>query len=455
MIFMTKYYPDQISLRRLTLSCYNLKKIFTLSFFAGIIFLVISCEEDPTKIGTGTLPDSDFVTILSTDTISTFSYTLYDNASRSDNATYGYLGSVYNPYFGTTTAEFVSQIRLGSRWYGEDFIVDSVKLYLQFENVTGNVDSEQIMTISEISEQLYTDSTYYSDKPVLLAGYDVSSFQLPALKADTVNNVKIDIPVDFGNYIFRDTSMLFHSNTRADFRSYFKGLYFRMSSSTEPVLLTVNLARSSSNAYFYNYFVIFYHDTDNTLYEYYLILDAVNRNASYNRYIHNFETADPVKKIKHINDGYKDTLSYLQTFSGVYTRIALPGLESIKNNPAYSNIAVNKARLTVPVYMDNSVQVPKTTATNILLTYKADGTNYSVPDYGIDEYHTFYGGVLDTVNKVYNFNIASFMQRYLEDSTDKLKPELDMLIPEGTKNAILKANNSSTPIKFEFTYTKF
>ena len=53
--------------------------------------------------------------------------------------------------------------------------------------------------------------------------------------------------------------------------------------------------------------------------------------------------------IKHINDGYRDTLSYLQSLNGVYTKIILPGLEKMKNDPSFGKIAVNKARLTVPV----------------------------------------------------------------------------------------------------------
>ena len=64
--------------------------------------------------------------------------------------------------------------------------------------------------------------------------------------------------------------------------------------------------------------------------------------------------------------------------------------------------------------------------------------------------------MLDTVKGVYNFNIVSYVQNYLEDKNNELKPELDMMIAEGPeKNAVLKANDSATPIKFILTYTKF
>jgi hypothetical protein len=261
--------------------------------------------------------------------------------------------------------------------------------------------------------------------------------------------------VEFGNYLLRDTAKLFHSNARPDFRSFFKGLYFRITSSNEPLLLTLKLAPPVSKAYSFNFITLYYHNEVDVQKQYYFILDAVNNNARFNRYFHNFDAAETGKKINHINDGIKDTLSYLQSLSGVYTRVTLPGLEEIKNDPSFSKIAINKARLTIPVFMDNDILTNSTVSSVILLTYKTeDGIRYLVPDYSISR--SFFGGVLDTINNLYNFNIASFVQKYLEDSSNKIKPELEMLLQSGsTNNAVLKANNSSTPVKFEFTYTKF
>jgi hypothetical protein len=82
-----------------------------------------------------------------------------------------------------------------------------------------------------------------------------------------------------------------------------------------------------------------------------------------------------------------------------------------------------------------------------------------VPDFSlassVDLAHSFFDGKLDSVAKVYNFNIPSFVQSYLEDATNNVEPELDIYQVSGTKNVILEANKSKTPVKFEFTYTKF
>jgi hypothetical protein len=257
---MTRYYPEPLSIHRFHSVNPQLNKILYLAIITAIIMLLNCCEENPTTIGAKILPGSDFVSIKSTDTISVLSYTDYDESVRSENPSYSYLGSLYDPYFGTTTAEFVSQIRLGSKWGGGQFTVDSIKLFLKFLDVKGNVESNQILTISEIDKKLYYDSAYYSNSPVPLTGYDAAIIELPSLKADTINDIILKLPVEFGNYLLRDTSKLFHSNSRDDFRSYFKGLYFRITSSTAPLLLTLSLAPPSLTEYSSNYFVLYYHN---------------------------------------------------------------------------------------------------------------------------------------------------------------------------------------------------
>jgi hypothetical protein len=95
----------------------------------------------------------------------------------------------------------------------------------------------------------------------------------------------------------------------------------------------------------------------------------------------------------------------------------------------------------------------------LALRYKTKtGSKYYVPDFdlnGADQNHIFFDGKIDTIANRYNFNIAAFVQGYLEDATDAIKPELELFQGAGTKNVILKANNSKSPVKFELTYTKF
>jgi hypothetical protein len=456
MTFMTRYYNSLRNFRRINSVSHRIFTIFCLTIFVPAVFFMVSCEENPTKIGNELLPSNDFVTIKSFDTLRVWSYTDFNDSTRTDNPSLSFLGQINDPYFGTTSTEFVTQIRLRSAWDDKPFIIDSVKLFLRLLHVKGGTNAGYILNISEIADQIYVDSAYYSGKPVNLTGYGIA-VALPAVTASGINDISVKLPVSFGEYLTRDTSKFFYSNTKPDFRSYFKGLYFRISSSTDPILVSLSLSAQSTLSEYYNFITLYMHDDANVQKEYYFILDATNVNARYNRFLHDLSTADPDKRIKHVNDDQKDTLSYLQYLNGVYTRITLPGLENLKNNPEFENIAVNKARLTIPVYFDGDNYTASKAPESLRLRYRyKNGIKYDVPDYFIDASQQFFDGTLDSLRNVYNFNIPNFVQGYLKDATGLIKPELEIFqSTTGTKNVIFKANNNKTTAKFEFTYTKY
>jgi hypothetical protein len=316
-------------------------------------------------------------------------------------------------------------------------------------------DDVHTLRISEIARQLKIDSPYYSTTTVPLTGYVVDNILLPPLDS-LINEVVIDLPVEFGNYLTRDTSKFFYSNTKPDFRSYFNGLYFQMVPSSDNLLLALSIAPPSTLGNNQNFIVLFMHDAAGLPKEFYFVLDATNRNASFNKFSHDYSTAVPDKKIKHINDGYKDTLSYIQYLNGVYTKLVFPGLAALKNDPAFDNIVINKAGLSIPVHYDGTLYTESTFPDELVLRYRtAKGSVFVVPEYYFDQSHNFFGGEIDTLKNVYNFNIPGFIQNYLDDKTGMLKPELELYQPAGTKNAILKANNSKTAAKFKLTYTRF
>jgi hypothetical protein len=463
MIFMTRYYHSYRLPRRIISVSHKIFNLFHLMLFAMVTFYVSSCEEGTTIIGEDLLPGSDFVNIKSIDTLSAWSYTMYDEVIRTDNPSIGYLGKISDPYFGSTDAEFVTQVRLFTEWTNNTYTIDSIKLFLHLLTAKGGSDNASTLSFSEIGKQIYTDSVYYSNSPVpgAIDGYKIDNIKIPPLRTDTINDIQIPLPVEFGNYLIRDQSMLFHSNTKPDFRSHFKGLYFRISSGSDPLMVSLYLdppnSSKSDHSGSQNYFVLYMHDEAAVQSQYYFILDAVNRNAAFTLISHNFNAASPGKRIKHINDGFRDTLSYLQHLNGVYTKISLPGLEALKNNPSFiKNIAVNKARLVVPVFFDGGLYKASTAPPQLVLRYKTKtGNKYIVPDYSIDQYNRFFDGTIDTTASLYRFNIPSFVQGYFEDVTNGIKPELEIYQGAGTSNVILKANGNKTPVKFEFTYTRF
>ena len=458
MIFMTRFYHNFSSFFRFKSVSNKYSLILRTAIFVMTAIFIISCEEGPTKIGSELLPGNDFVTISSTDTLSVWSYTLYNSSVPTNDPSTAFVGDVYDPYFGTTTTEFVSQLRLGGPWKYGPVTIDSVRMNLRVTVQGGAGDEDHFLKLTEIADTIYTGTLYYSDNQTNVTDFE-TVVQLPQMKPDTINNISVALPVEFGEYLIRDTTKFFYSTTRPDFRSWFKGLYFQMSSASDPLLIAFNLlSNPQSSSTYQNYFVLYMHDTLDIAIRYYFILDPKHPNACYNKFERDFSTAQPDKKIEHINDyEYRDTLSYLQALNGVYTKIVFPGLDSLRKAFSKSRFTINKARVTIPAYYDGDRFTVNTVPSKLTLRYTdKDGNKQYVPDYEIDAQSKFFDGTLHKLDSTYYFNIPTYIQNYLEDKNNEYLPELEVYFGQtGLNSVILKANSNTSPVKFEMTYTKF
>ena len=473
MNFMTKYYrsPEHV--------CYALRQfVFTMCFFAGL-WLLSSCEKPPTVIGGDILPHSDYISITSTDTFKITSYTDYVSEIRTDALRTPYIGVYSDPYFGTTTSGFVTQLRLEREWEEAVWTIDSVRLVLRVKSNYRQNDDFKYLRISEISNRLDDEAAYYSNTHVDTTGYGVSPL-IPQL-SDTINTVRIDLPPSFGEYLIRKQNMLFYT-TKADeedFRDYFKGIYLTIPSATaaDPFLLEFDftyfgdLYNYGEEVYDYqNYIVLYLKDSTGWCDEFRFLLDSRRDNIRFTKIEHDFS----VNVKNTIDYQLVDSLSYVQGLYGAYTTISIPGLEAIKNDPDRARSAVNKAKLIVPVHLITSAD---TVAPLLYMRYvKANGDREIVPDFYIGSnvdnydydyysgdyvvsstsYRSYFDGTLDTEKYVYNFNLSNFVQNYLNDTQDKLKPELEIFLPASNiSNVVLKANDSKNPLKFELTLTDY
>jgi len=461
MNFMTRYFPRSRYKSRFYFISRLRFKALSVILFVSVVLLVTSCEEKPTFIGKGILPSNDFVSVTSSDTFGIKSYTVYDSPVRSEAQTAPYIGNKYDPYFGITNCEFVTQVRLESEWTEGEYDVDSVKLVLRITSVTGSTDLPKQMRITEISNQLHSDSAYYSNTPVDTTDFGIT-VDIPALRNDTINIIQINLPPSFGEYLIRDQSMLFYSTSIPDFRNYFKGIYMRLSSISEsdPLMLGLVVTSAASLGDYTDYIIVYMHDkSDNTIrYDFRFLIDPIKDNARFSRIEHDFKSASPDKNIEAIiNKPVLDTLSYLEGLYGVYTKLIIPGLETLKNDPSSGRIAINKAKLSIPVHYDGENYTSTTIPDKLYLKFvNSSGVKEIVPDFYIDDYHEYFDGKLDTNYNVYKFNISNFIQDYIDDKGGVLKPEIELFQSASEiKNAILKANGSKTPVKLEMTITRF
>jgi hypothetical protein len=445
MISMTRFYHKKRLFCRFSSVLYH----NTIIFFTAALFILLvsitSCEEKPTLVGIKLLPETDFVSFKSDTTIKVEGYTRYTDSAVTNNRTYSYLGKLHDPYFGDTKADFVGQFRILKKWPGGGpFWVDSVKLNFAFQGAKGKLDTNIFHNIKlyEITEELSSVVKYYSNRDPR-AGLFIGSFVLPSVSKDTVKGISLTLPVWFGTHLMRDTTKLTQEDIANDFRSFFKGIYFTLEDSPNSLLGAITFTAS-------DFFIRVYYSNpkaSNMTYDF-----VINSNSvRYNRFTRVFSAADPSKKINHINDGIKDTVVYLQAFGGVFPQIKIPQLKTIKDS--ITRLSVSKAKLTFSVLLDSVNYSATTVPAQIMMKYtKSDTVQYIVPDYSVNA--SFFDGTFNSTSKTYSFNLASFVQEYFKGNIPE--PVVEMYFPEGEfKNVILKVNNTHSPVKFQFTYTRF
>jgi len=413
--------------------------ILTLS--ALLTAALLSCSQDPVKIGIDLLPDSDFIDIGSTDTVSIKAYTMYDELSVSSDYTTMIIGSLYNEYFGTTYCDFVTQLRLTDKWPAKPYVIDSVLLTMFPSDVSGD-DSTSVhrIRLCETGTKLTDTAEYYAGQDPDTIKF-LGEYVLPTMKAGTPLKVKLDNSV--GEYLLRDTTKL--SAGVPFYEDYFKGLYCMMKSSPNPVLVVMD---ASQGATIDPLGITIFYKSDTLRYTYSFV--ATPRAVNYNRFTHDRTTADPAKQIVHVNDLVADTAVYLQSYQGVYVKLDMPSLEPFRN---IDNLAVNKARIIAPVHIDGTTYKESTMPARVYVRYRdSEGRELLIPDLLHDL--AFMDGKYYSDNDYYIFNITTFVQKYLNGEIDE--PSVELFLPlTATQNVIFKANSNEPAFKLEFAYTIF
>ena len=444
MISMTRFYHNPKLFCRLTSVLFRNSALSISAVIAFLMLTVTSCEEKATIIGSGLLPKTDFLKIVTDTTIGVECYTLDSTSVITNSRAYSYLGRLNAPYFGDTRTDFVAQLRLIKPWPNNGpATIDSVKLYFSIVGAKGTLDSTiRYLKLYEIEEQLTATTKYYSSTTPILKIPDMGTYPLPVISKDTSKNITIVLPKTFGAYLMSDTTRLTQDVEALDFRSFFKGLYIRMEDATTPLLIALPFSSA-------NFFIsVYYHSPrqNNLVYEF----TISDKSVRYNRYSHVFTPLAISTWRQHVVNGTKDTMVYLQPFNGVNPQLRIPGLETFRDSLPMS---VNKARLIFTPFLDGINYTADSIPPQILMRYtKSDTVKYIIPDYQVNP--AFFDGTFSASKKTYSFNIASFVQEYLEGRIDQ--PFLELYYPEGEiKSVLLKANMGKPAVKFQFGYTRF
>ncbi len=417
------------------------KRTIIITLITLFVALLSACTEDPSSIGIKLLPDDDFISIHSTDTVSVRAYTMYIENSLSSDSTRMIAGSVRDSYFGTTHCDFVTQLRVMVPWTVRPFDLDSVLLTFVPTKVSGDTLGNHYLRLYETGTLLTDSIKFFSNQDPDTIRF-MGEYLLPKMEDGEPVFIRIDQLVGWD--LMRDTSIF--SRPTEFYTDFFKGLYFGIRSEEEPLLLEMDVTDSPGSQLA---ITVFYHTVDNeTQFNYSFV--ATQRAVNYNRFIHDRSTADPGKEIVHVNDMVADSKVFLQTLQGLFVRLDMPSLEAFRS---IDNLAVNKARLVAPVFFDEEYNSEEELPAMILVRYRdSEGREIIVPDLLLDP--SFMDGTYERERGSFIFNITTFVQQYLDEKIEE--PSVELFLPlAADNNVIFNANDNDPGFRLELVWSTF
>ena len=441
------------------------RKVIILS--ASFLFFFLACKKE------GEL-NPDFVDNLSaalyTDSVSIFSKTVTGEAFPSDRVATGLLGVYQDSSFGKTTASLYLQPLLPSNALllsnpGEQIIMDSIILSLQYSSWFGDTTVLQTIDVYELDEGLNINTTYFSDTSIntLPTPLGSKAFLPRPRQGIRINQpnatdgmytvalnsqVRIRLSDDLGNLIVSKSGGSELQNNE-NFTKFFKGIKLTpnvqgtLSNNEKAILYFALTASETKMAMFYRV-VNTQNDTLNRLLNFPINSSSVRFNT--------FEYDYSLGAVNsNLQTSENDSLfSYVQAMAGVQTILSFPKLKERFEN---ERVLINKAELVLPVTSGSYAKFGY--AQTLTLALKdASGNLQFIPDFFEGE--QYFGGNFDASINAYKFNIARYIQGIISGS--QKEEGLTVLVAGSVVRAeravILAPGNEDKKIKLNLFYSK-
>ncbi len=423
------------------------RSVFRYPFYLILFFLVLtSCEQDAGFLGRDLLPDADVITTSFVSDIDMEANTEEGvRVITSENNDF-LLGSYRDPVWGYNAAEFLTRFGVAGATVSETRKVDSLILYMAVSDYYAIDSSSQTLYVYEVTGDLEYDSLYYSDfdpegwynQDVLLATATIHPYD-SLLRIPLNNRALLDRFSEVDDTVFQDVN---------EFFDFFKGLYI----TTEPVstgggIYTMDLTDAETEIRMH-----YIGDFTDTLRVDFFIAEIAPRVNIFN---HDYSGSRLGELIASPDPG--DSLKYVASMSGVYTKITFPGIEDWLDSMP---IAINKAELYIPVadsILTGISEADLPDRINLLSVDEENDFDF-IFDFDIDATgnRSYYGGDYSQSRQDYRFNMGRHFQAYLNgEVTDLDLVILPSLYNQSAERAILKGPSSvSEKIRLDITYTK-
>lgn len=420
-----------------------------LSLIAGACIIAISsCNEEPTLFGLDLLPTRDKESVFYNDT-GTLAGNLFSIDSISGyRAVRPFLGSMNDLVFGVTEGSVAVQFlyTVSNRQFGPSPVTDSLILFIEVDTVYGDTVTPQIFRIYPLTERLYADSVYFSNK-TMEGLYDPNEIgTVSFIPTDTLIKIRIDNA--FGQLLLSADS-----STKSDpnaFLDYFKGFYIkpdRIATPGKGSLVSANLFATQT------YLKLYYHNdtTDSLVADY-------DVNSTFSARLGLLKHDYTATGIVGINDTLRnDSVLYIQSLSGLGVHLTFPGLENWKDSLP---VAIHKAELFLypdPVQNESFFSRPSKLDAYIKTSSGNFGTIADASlstSTGITTYD-FLGGSYNESLKAYRFTLTYHFQRYLQGKSERSDIYVFPSNQGSEVTGLVLRNGINTRFRLKITYSKY
>ncbi len=424
---------------------FKLSSIVCILMMLGIVF--VSCNK-PSVIGLAVQPSSDKFHVGYTDTVSLITYCIYTDSVRSSNPTVNLLGSYVDPVFGKVSASFyaVADLLKFNNDVGTSPIADSMILSMAYAGYYGDTTTQQTIKVYQLTDVLSKDSVYYSTRNFGYATDSIGAMSFTPRPKDSVTvdtlkqpaQIRIPLSLTLANSILNSGTATLASN--AAFTAFFKGIYVKPSAVTtngQGAILYLNWLSP------YSGITIYFHNSTASKLSLNMIFDGGS--AVFNHFEHDYTGTAIAQQVASHSMGLVTT--YAQCMSGAKTFIDFPYIKYLIDS---GKVAINKAELVVTV-SDNTNALYPVPATMILYALDSVGTEISLPDYTLSTFQ-----VPITNGSEYHFILNDYIQNVILGKTKDYG--LHLVCSQGAALAdrviIGGANNPTSPMKLQITYTK-
>lgn len=427
-------------------SVINGKPLLLLLVFIFPLLFLSSCEES-SFIGLEIQPPSDRFSVryFEDDAIAT-SVWKRDSISG-NNLPRSVLGSINDPVFGNLQTSFLTQIGIEFilHDFGDDVIADSLILYLRVENIQGNVNDAQRISVYELDTILSNQIRYYTNLDPMKIVKDtgpITSYLLEQAEGDSLISIPIS-SIGFRNKLLDAPENAMESI--ANFITYINGLYVTselIGNTGACYTLNLNHPESKLSLYYRNN-----ENFDSTIRFDYIINENANRS---NLFTHDYSEAVFFDALEQPETD--DPVFFVQGASGVMGRLDFEKLRSWQDS---ARVSINSAILAIPV--ESSAQAGGSYPLPLRLTLFEQGEEggyTQIIDTALGD--QFFGGGYSEESGLYKVNITNWVHDYIKGINDG--PLFLAVRDSGITpaRALLKSrNHPSGGLRVEIIYTKF